>query len=239
LLYIFILDSGFAICNNQPPRIVVPELDMELVCPEPCFQAATEGECFRNIRTWTSNRIWRKKITVLSAVDSFQQMNMGLDAQDFFSQAGVLNLYVIIAALHSITFHVRLSLGKCLDLKPLRNMLLNWKAVWNSRALPRNSPPFGIHLHKLGPPERSCNDWRRDGFMEHAPEVWLLSKKLLWCIESSKLCLTQRSSSGFEVIPLNEMFGGITLELPEQEKYDDTSMSQLSHLLSSLEAMKS
>ncbi|KAF1990968.1 hypothetical protein K402DRAFT_323546 [Aulographum hederae CBS 113979] len=242
LLYIFILDSGFAISNNQPPRIVVRELDMELVCPELCFQATSEEECFRHIKAWTSNRLWRKNITVSSAVESFQQIPMGIDAQDFFSQSGILNLSVIAAALHSITFHIRLSLGGCHDLEPLRTMLTNWKAVWNNRALPRNTPPFGLTSPDgvTGAIEHGPDDWRRDGYMKHAPEIWLLSKKLLWCIEASnKRPIMQTGSSAFEVIsPNGSLLGDVASELPAQEKFDDTRMSQLTHLLTSLETIQ-
>jgi hypothetical protein len=223
--------------NNQPPRIVVRELDIALACPAPCFQATTEEECFRHIKTWTSNQLWRKKVTILSAVDSFQQMGMNVDAINFFSQVGVLNLYVIAAALHSITFHIQLSLGGCVDSQPLRNMLSNWKTVWNSRALPRNNPPFGIAAYEIGTGEDARNDWRRDGFFKFAPEVWLFSKKL-WYIESSKVRPMQRSLGGIEVTSPNEFLGDIAHDLPEQDKYDDTSMIQLSLLLNSFEAMK-
>jgi hypothetical protein len=211
---------------------------MELVCPEPCFQAPTEEECFRHVRTWTSSRIWRKNRTVISAIDSLQQVDMGIDMQDFLSQTGFLNLYVIAAALHSITFHIRLSMGVCLDLLSLRIMLSNWKTVWNNRALARNNPPFGIETHNLGFLVHCGNDWRRDGFMEHAPEVWLLSKKLLWCIESSKQHSMQKSLSGSEAISSKQSLGAIAFVLPTQERYDDTSMNQLTQLLSSFESMK-
>lgn len=232
------LDSGFAIANNQPPRIVVRELDIELVCPEPCFQASTEEECLHHIRTWTSNGSWRSDRTVISAIDSLRQVNMDVDMQDFLSQAGVLNLYVIAAALHSITFHIRLSMGACLDLSSLQTMLSNWKTVWNDRALARNTPPFGIETYDLSSPEHCRDDWRRDGFMKHAPEVWLLSKKLLGCIEWSKQHPIQTNIDVPEDRWSRELIGNIAFEPPSPEEYDDTSMYQLTQLLSSFESMK-
>jgi hypothetical protein len=40
LIYIFLLDTVFVIFNNLPPRMVINELKMDLVCPESCFQAS-------------------------------------------------------------------------------------------------------------------------------------------------------------------------------------------------------
>jgi hypothetical protein len=177
-------------------------------------------------------------MTVLTAMDCLQRVSLGIDAQDFFSQAGILNLYVIAAALHSITFHIRLSMGGCIDSQSLRNMLSNWKMAWNNRALPRNTPSFGINAHDLGDPAHPSNDWKRDGFMKHAPEVWLLSKKLLWCIDLSKIQQMQRHTSGFDVMSPKDLLGDFASESSSQELYDDTSMSQLSYLLNSFEAMK-
>jgi hypothetical protein len=49
LAYIFLLDTAFVIFNNTPPKISVSELNIDPLCSEQCFQAATATDCFASL----------------------------------------------------------------------------------------------------------------------------------------------------------------------------------------------
>jgi hypothetical protein len=237
LLFIYVLDSGFAVANNQPLRIVIRELEMDLVCPELCFQAENEKDCLQHIRTWTSNPHWKKDVSVFTAINAFQHKDMNDSTRIFYSQTGILNLYAIAASIHSITFHMRLAFGGSFDAAPLENMIANWKTVWMSR----NDSSAGYTSSDIStnsrPMNHAPNDWRRAGFMKHAPEVWLLSKRLLELIQSYERHQKQAAPLDFVALSRHALLDGTNVSLPAQEKYDDTSMSQFNNLLNAFESM--
>jgi hypothetical protein len=49
MTFVFVLDTGLTTWHNIPPRLVLRELEMGLVCPESCFQAESSGDCVEKI----------------------------------------------------------------------------------------------------------------------------------------------------------------------------------------------
>jgi hypothetical protein len=96
LTYMIVLDGGFVIIYNTVPRIMVSEIQTDLVCPEACFQATTESECLKHLLAWVSHPLWKRRcmsiadaFTILSAPDLDSQ------TQQMFTQFGELNLFVL------------------------------------------------------------------------------------------------------------------------------------------------
>lgn len=95
LLYMPVLDSGFVIVYNMAPKVMLPELQNHLACPEACFQAATEQECFRYISAWISHPLWKqRRISVVGAIDILSSADLDSGTQQLFTQFGDLNLFV-------------------------------------------------------------------------------------------------------------------------------------------------
>jgi hypothetical protein len=74
--------------------------------------------------------------------------------------------------------------------------------------------------------------WKREGIMKHAQEYWLLARIML-----------ERKASSQQEREVGDGRSNFNSELhddvlPEQEKYDETSMSQLNALLTSFQALK-
>ncbi|KAL1982526.1 hypothetical protein VTN96DRAFT_1251 [Rasamsonia emersonii] len=81
LTYVFLLDTGFAIFYNTPPRMVIAELQMDLTCPEICFQASTANECLAHFRAWVTTRTWPGTPSLHSAVCRICQADSSMDGE--------------------------------------------------------------------------------------------------------------------------------------------------------------
>lgn len=95
-IYIFLLDSAFVIFNNSPPRLVVPELKMDLACPEPCFQATSSEECFIQLHSWNAVRASGQRLDVSLAVEIICQGQISDEDQAVFSALSILNMFTIV-----------------------------------------------------------------------------------------------------------------------------------------------
>lgn len=95
LIYVFLLDSGFVIFYNLPPRLVLQEATVSLICPEACFQAHTAAECEEYVRTWTSHKLYTPDFSLSSAIEMlcFKQLDPG--RRDLFVEIGSVNLLII------------------------------------------------------------------------------------------------------------------------------------------------
>lgn len=97
-MYMAVLDTAFVIMYNLNPKVVVSELQMDLACPEACFQATTQSECFEYIKTWISHSLWRERgFSVFEALKTLSDDNLDTETQHLLSQSGDLNLLVLIA----------------------------------------------------------------------------------------------------------------------------------------------
>lgn len=95
LIYVFLLDSGFVIFYNFPPRLVVQEANVSLVCPEACFQAQTAAECEAYVRMWTSHRLYQPSLSLSSAIEILCRRSVSQYHRDVFIELGSVNLMII------------------------------------------------------------------------------------------------------------------------------------------------
>jgi hypothetical protein len=95
-----VLDSGFVIIYNTVPRVMVPELQTDLVCPEACFQATTESECLQHLLAWVSHPLWKGRcMSIANAIKILSGTDLDFQTQQMFTQFGELNLYVLTAGM--------------------------------------------------------------------------------------------------------------------------------------------
>ena len=88
-----ILDCGFIIQFNMPPRVFIPELQADLACPEACFQATSASECFTYLTTWVSHpSAAAGRMSILKAVEHLSHEDMGWENLRTFTHLGFLNL---------------------------------------------------------------------------------------------------------------------------------------------------
>ncbi|KAL2783800.1 hypothetical protein BJX66DRAFT_344628 [Aspergillus keveii] len=121
LNFIFLLDAAFTIFYNSPPKMVISELQMDLICPEECFQAGSAETCLsyclgRRARVAPALSSWQgrgqgrvgarsstRPTTTLSLRIAVRRIcqagEMSLEAQSALAEMGILNLFIIIAGL--------------------------------------------------------------------------------------------------------------------------------------------
>ncbi len=87
-----VLDCGFIIQYNMPPRVFVPELQAELACPEACFQATSASECFAYLTAWLSHpSAAAGRMSILEAIEHLSHEDMGWENLRTFTHLGYLN----------------------------------------------------------------------------------------------------------------------------------------------------
>lgn len=96
MTYIFSIDAALTLFHNSPPRMVVSELEMDVVSPESCFQAGTGEECLSNLLTCAQNKCWKKGTSVVSVVRRIWQTTIDDDLVQEYSHLGTFNLFTMI-----------------------------------------------------------------------------------------------------------------------------------------------
>lgn len=99
MTYVFLLDTAFALFYNSPPRLVIAELQMDITCPEECFQALSADECLRHFAEWTTAKACQEKLSFCAAFRKICQQNMPLDLEDMFCHMSTLNMFSIVTGL--------------------------------------------------------------------------------------------------------------------------------------------
>lgn len=95
-----VLDSGFVILYNTVPRVMISEVQTDLVCPEACFQASTETECFEYLQVWLSHPLLRgRHISIADAAKILSGSELDTQTQQFFAHLGELNLFLLVAGM--------------------------------------------------------------------------------------------------------------------------------------------
>lgn len=233
VMYVFLLDIAFTIFNNLPPRMVVREMTIDLVCPEPCFQAETAEDCYTKIKSWISHPLWSKQATLYAAIRHFRQPKIAPDVQHYLARSGILNLWAIASAFHSFLFHIDPGFGSDSQCLTMRNAIANWRVVWNLQFMSKSQDFDGIHDPTAMPSAgKTKAPWKRIGFMRNAPEYWLLARIILERLES-----TQRSLEAAESLSGHANWR-CNMPVSMLSKYDETSMEQLNEFITSFEALR-
>ncbi|KEF62012.1 uncharacterized protein A1O9_03584 [Exophiala aquamarina CBS 119918] len=180
LTYMIVLDSGLVIIYNTVPRVMVPELQTDLVCPETCFQAATESECLQYLLSWASHPLWKgRRMSIADAIKILSETNLDFQTQQMFTQFGELNLFVLTAALHSTIFYIRNSILPFYPTSAVLNIMRNWRRIWTLRKLMRFRENFGTPAQSTGDEITQRERWRQTGFMKDAMQFWILGQIML------------------------------------------------------------
>ena len=96
LVYMIVLDSSFVILYNTIPRVMVSEIQTDVVCPEACFQATSESECLQHLRAWMSHPLWKgRRVSIAGAFEILSGTDLDFQTQQMFAQFGDLNLYIL------------------------------------------------------------------------------------------------------------------------------------------------
>lgn len=95
-----VLDSGFVVLYNTVPRVMISEVQTDLVCPEACFQASTETECLQHLLVWLSHPLLKgRHISIADASRILGGSELDTQTQQFFAHLGELNLFVLVAGM--------------------------------------------------------------------------------------------------------------------------------------------
>jgi hypothetical protein len=98
LIYVFLLDVAFAIFYNSPPRMIISELQMDLTCPEECFQTSSADACLSCFEKWIYAISWKgSRISLRYAVRRICEREMPPELQTIFSKMSTLNMFTIIS----------------------------------------------------------------------------------------------------------------------------------------------
>ncbi|KIW71365.1 hypothetical protein, variant [Phialophora macrospora] len=177
LVYMIVLDSAFGILYNTIPRVMVSEIQTDLVCPEACFQATTESECLQHLLAWTSHPLWKgRRLSIAGAFGILSGTNLDFQTQQMFAQFGDLNLYLLICAFHSTVFYIRNSILPFEQTRSVANFSRNWRRIWTLRELRRFREAFGTPAQGTGDDAMRMERWRQTGFMKEALQFWLLGQ---------------------------------------------------------------
>lgn len=114
LSYIFLLDGGFVIFNNTPPRMVVSELEMGLTCPDECFHAPSASECLAALRIWTRKVPNFAQYSIASVIETMFQNDLSVEKKELYAHFGMLNLFTIVTG--KLPQQVILFLFSCISL---------------------------------------------------------------------------------------------------------------------------
>lgn len=177
---------------------------MDMACPEACFQADTATECFRTLREWERSIFWSERLSVAGVVRRICQRQLDDHSVLEFSKMGTLNLFTIVQALHSLTFHLQNSLVFESTLAPVQTGLENWRRIWNARQ------PEDKDI-----PDEPQSLWKKIGFVRYAPEFWHLARIIVARIiasASDEQCPlpTERALHRFDHTDMRDINGLIT-----------------------------
>lgn len=155
MYYIFILDSGFCIFHNYPPRLALAEIKVDLPCPEDVYEAVDSTDCFQKAYNHNSAEPSSlERILKLLLAEDF-----GEEEKCILSTLTPLHYFIIINAFHIIirTAHA-ISYSKIIN-DNVDRALSRWKSGWE------------IHKKQI-----TTRQSKRLGFVKHAKEYWWLAK---------------------------------------------------------------
>jgi hypothetical protein len=195
LLFVFMLDCGYLIFNNSPPRMATFELQCQLPCPEICFQAETLESWLQSMSIWSTTPIGRRQplmsnmveivmkahplkedwamLQQMSSLSFFAITNSKCSLEKFSSRFHHRRLLENRASLigklvfHNLIFHHQCGPTPTMEVPSICQGLMNWRALWVMRQQVHGL----VELHPTDPQDA----WKRPGFWRFAQEFWGLA----------------------------------------------------------------
>ncbi|KAK0375899.1 hypothetical protein CLIM01_06743 [Colletotrichum limetticola] len=246
--YIFLLDGAFVIFHNSPPRLVVAEMRMSIVCPESCFQASSQEECFVLLHNWTSSETRQAHMRVVDLVEAMCNNHLS-DEETCEGLAGLsmLNLFTAITGMYLTSIESSLFIVLQVLFTRKRgqtltryNLALHTLGFHYEVSLAPNSGSWHLQMGlnrwislydqadswvaENSPGLLLCDEmWRRLGFIRHAKEFWMLAQLML---DKSQIELNTAGPSGG---PFDKTRGTV---------YDENTMDYVHNLVQSLGDLK-
>lgn len=93
--YVFLLDMGYVIFNNTPPRMVTFELDVGLTCPETCFQAGDLESWLFSVKAWSATSIGQGQPSVSSMTEALMKDEVSPGDWKMLRQMSSLNFFTL------------------------------------------------------------------------------------------------------------------------------------------------
>ncbi|KAG0156029.1 hypothetical protein PDIDSM_3205 [Penicillium digitatum] len=196
----------------MPPRMVVAELKMSISCPEECFQALTRRECFAAMSKWAEKVPQHPQYSISSVLETMFQRDLHEEQKQLYAHFGIINLFVLITALHMLVFHLQNAMAPPEAFQRIEKALQNWRNVWAHRKNILCQSDDVLDADSL--PQM----WKRSGFMEDSLEFWLLCSVILEKIR-----------------PADKREDRNTVPGRVLERFDETSMKQVNDLMKQFE----
>ncbi|KAH8721710.1 hypothetical protein BGZ61DRAFT_571798 [Ilyonectria robusta] len=208
--FIFLLDSAFVVLHNSPPRMMLSELNIDLTCPDACFEANSAEECFILLYDSKPNGADHPSLNISTTLELLCRTDC--DDLESLKHLSILNMFTIVTALHYLIFHFQATLADLSQATPAEVGLSKWISLWHQGAcLPE------MELRRFP----SCEDmWKRVGFMQFAPEYYLLSRIML---DRWKVCTSSPP-----------LWMEMPAKRPAALKYDESEMDQFRELITSI-----
>ncbi|KAH7161065.1 hypothetical protein EDB81DRAFT_783785 [Dactylonectria macrodidyma] len=215
--FIFLLDSAFVVFHSSPPRMMLPELNIDLTCPDACFEATSAEECFILLYDFIQTENNRSNLNISTTLELLCRPDV--NDWETLRHLSILNMFTIVTALHYLIFHFHTSFTDFSQATPVDLGLERWIWLWHQ----------GACLHELQLRKfPSCETmWKRVGFMQHAPEYYLLSRIML---ERWK---ANRDGHGSDGTSPSSWMNMVT-KRQAPIKYDESEMGQFRELISSI-----
>ncbi|KAH7126508.1 hypothetical protein B0J13DRAFT_148897 [Dactylonectria estremocensis] len=215
--FIFLLDSAFVVFHSSPPRMMLPELNIDLTCPDACFEATSAEECFILLYDSIQTGDSRSHLNISTTLELLCRPEV--NNWEALRHLSILNMFTIVTALHYLIFHFHTSFTDLSQATAVDTGLERWIWLWH-----RGACLHELQLRKFP----SCETmWKRVGFMQHAPEYYLLSRIML---ERWKAKRDDHGSDGTS--PSTWM--NMVTKRPAPIKYDESEMGQFRELISSI-----
>ncbi|KAJ4209631.1 hypothetical protein NW759_013487 [Fusarium solani] len=212
LMYVFLLDCGYVMFNNTPPRMVISELQFGLACPESCFKATKLDVWLASMSTYLQSQSTYGAMRLSDAIDTMLKAELTAKEAGLFQHTNLVNLFTIASAFHNLIFHHSTGPARQLNNPYLSCGLRNWIRAWDTRVL----TPDDVDTAQ---PD-VFDWWRRIGFMKYAPEFWRLA-----------VVVFKVSRDGQQaIVHGNQGFGGVRRASLFKE-FDSSNMQQVNELI--------
>ncbi|KAH7116307.1 hypothetical protein EDB81DRAFT_701899 [Dactylonectria macrodidyma] len=210
--FVFLLDLGYVIFNNTPPRMMMSELDIGLACPEPCFQAVDAEAWLFSAKAWSETYLGQRQPSMSTIMEVVMKHVPSSEEWKILKQMTSLNFFTVASAFYSLIFHHHGGPSSWNQATLIRHSLRNWRQAWLSRE------PMGS-LQEL---EHAMlfEGWRKIGFMRYAMEFWYLG-----CIVYKRTEYTLGSRCNSRQGPRGSFNKGFL------ESYDNSDMEQVHELI--------